>query len=91
LLPTLTEIKCVQKDGEFVIGITGIDSELSNQETSILASDAIRGPIGWNHSKHGHLLIHKQRIMNIPCWYCEDPANPDHNILEEFPECEQKS
>lgn len=82
----LSEIKCIQKDGEFVIGITGTDSESSTQ-ISLLASDAIRGPIHWEHKTHGSLLIHKQRIMDIPCWYCEDPTKPDHNILEDYPEC----
>jgi hypothetical protein len=87
----LTEIRCVEKDGNFVVGIRGIAeqdySTGSREEIRLLASDPIRGPIDWAHPQHGNLLIKKLRIMNIPCWYCEDPTKPDYNILENFPEC----
>ena len=87
----LTEIKCVEKNGNFVVGIYGTkEPESSNgtkEEIRLLAYDPIRGPIDWAHPQHGNLLIKKLRIMNIPCWYCEDPTKPDNNILENFPEC----
>lgn len=87
----LTEIKCVEKNGNFVVVIHGTtEPESSNgtkEEIRLFASDPIRGPIDWTHPQHGNLLIKKLRIMNIPCWYCEDPTKPDNNILENFPEC----
>ena len=93
------EITCVKKKGNCVIAIHGKIKDQPQQEPklgTIFAKDGSRSILLKHEPKPVPVTIMKisetqsgEEIeeTNIACFLAEDPKNLGHNLLEDYPEC----
>lgn len=90
-MPTLTAIRCVERNGDRIVGIYGtLAPESSNgipQEARIRAIDELRGPLEWIHPQHGKMFIQFLTQDGVHCFVCTGPDDPNHNLLNDFNDC----
>jgi len=94
------EIICVKKKGNYVIAIHGKIKDQPQEEPklgTIFAKDGNRSMMLKHEPDPVPVTIMKvsetqsgEKIgeTNIACFLAGDPKNPGHNLLEDYPECD---